>query len=250
VNKTENEPSDSMTKTKNESSENAEKNGYIYAIVNNVNGKRLAGQTWEYKRRIKEHRLILAKNKHENPHIQYAYNLYGKEHFSYEILKEIKCLQSELDKLEEKYRIEYFPNVYNIRTGGNGGCKFNEDAKQRMRESQQKLAKSTNSEKQRIAANKRWSMPNSKIWRKEMNDKIWNDAETRTKMVAASQQSAKARGQQQAKTYNGFISPTGQIYTPIVNLREFCRTHKLDRANLLKVYRKTKPQYKGWTKYE
>lgn len=82
----------------------------IYKIQNQLNGKIYIGQSIHIEKRWQEHcksssQSLIAK----------AIQKYGKENFSFQILKE--CAENELDKFEEKYIKEFnslAPNGYNI----------------------------------------------------------------------------------------------------------------------------------------
>lgn len=246
---------------------NIETRGYIYAIINGVNGKRLVGQTIQDPpvKRWWQHKQQLDTNCHKNSHIQHAYVLYGSANFSFEIIKEIICSQIELDKLEEEYRLKYFPNVYNMKSGGGGGCKFGEESKKKMSNSQKKLAKNTNCKTQKTAAKKRWSTPKSKIWRKEMNDKIWNDIEIKNRMLinlmtyATDSEWKSKLGKEIWKkqeyrdkfeiNLGSLKSPDGTIYKNVKGLRPFCREQNLDPSSLKRVIDGKYKQHKGWTTY-
>ena len=52
---------------------------YIYKITNQINNKCYIGQTKDYKQRFADHRRKLRKNKHENQHLQCAWNKYKEE---------------------------------------------------------------------------------------------------------------------------------------------------------------------------
>jgi len=218
----------------------------IYAIENIINGKVLIGQTTRSSKvRWKEHCRLAKLNKHENPYFQSAWNLYGFESFRL-IDLDVAGDQIELDLLEEVYIQEFSPNVYNVRSGGNGGCKFNETSRHKMSESQKCRAVNTNSELQRKAAKIRWSDPKQHEWRKNKNVEIWSDPQKVMNMKMSPDRAIKL-----AKRYeSGLRSPDGQVHFPIVNLRAFCREHNLDHANTLKVVQGKKSQYKGWTKYD
>jgi group I intron endonuclease len=90
----------------------------IYSIVNNINNKKYIGQSRNIKRRIYNHKYELRKNKHFNKHLQRAWNKYGEEHFSFEVICE--CSTDEINE-KEKYYIELydsFLNGYNNTEGG------------------------------------------------------------------------------------------------------------------------------------
>lgn len=70
---------------------------YIYKITNTINGKIYIGQTNDFYRRRKEHRSLLRTNKHVNRHLQFAWNYYGENSFSFEILEECP-----IDRLNER----------------------------------------------------------------------------------------------------------------------------------------------------
>jgi hypothetical protein len=46
--------------------------------------------------------------------------------------------------------------------------------------------------------------------------------------------------------YPSVISPTGEIYTDIPNIREFCRQHILDQSHFTKLLKGICKQHKGW----
>lgn len=66
----------------------------IYQIKNLVNGKSYIGSSNNIKKRWTVHISRLNKNRHANPHLQNAWNKYGKNNFLFEILHEVSecCL--------------------------------------------------------------------------------------------------------------------------------------------------------------
>ena len=50
------------------------------------------------------------------------------------------------------------------------------------------------------------------------------------------------------KTYDGAISPDGDIYSPIVGLNDFCIEHGLDNGQMSRVLNGKSGSHKGWTK--
>ena len=55
----------------------------IYKILNNINGKIYIGSTKNFNKRWVTHKYLLRLNKHENKHLQYAWNKYGEVHFEF-----------------------------------------------------------------------------------------------------------------------------------------------------------------------
>lgn len=91
---------------------------YIYKITNTVNGKCYIGQAKDYKARFQGHKLKLRKNEHDNPHLQYAWNNYGADAFTFEVLEFTEDYNE-----REKYYIKLYNSTdelygYNILEGG------------------------------------------------------------------------------------------------------------------------------------
>ena len=91
---------------------------YIYKITNKINSKCYIGQTKNYTKRFSAHKNALRKNKHDNAHLQAAWNKYGEENFSFDIIEHTEDYNN-----REKYYIAYYKsdNVeygYNILPGG------------------------------------------------------------------------------------------------------------------------------------
>lgn len=107
----------------------------VYSIVNNINNKRYIGLTKnQYMRRIKSHINQLNSNKHTNKHLQYAWNKYKSESFSFEILEE--CASLDEIMYLEKYYIKWFNSMdskfgYNETSGGESPF-LSGNTKQRM----------------------------------------------------------------------------------------------------------------------
>jgi len=89
----------------------------IYEIKNNINGKSYVGSAKDIKRRWRRHKYGLRHNEHENIILQRAWNKYGEENFSFNILEE--CSIEMLLALEQKY-LNLKPE-YNIGMNASGG---------------------------------------------------------------------------------------------------------------------------------
>lgn len=83
----------------------------VYMITNYVNSKRYIGSSIHIGQRLWEHRSHLRHNKHDNSHLQKAWNKYGEDNFNYSILE--KC--SPEDRFaREQYYVNLLKPEYNI----------------------------------------------------------------------------------------------------------------------------------------
>lgn len=87
----------------------------IYTITNLVNNKIYLGLSLGVEKRIEEHRTALKEGVHKNIHLQEAWNKYGEENFSFELL--LEC-SSDLLASEEHYWCSLL-NVHDRRFGYN-----------------------------------------------------------------------------------------------------------------------------------
>ena len=71
---------------------------YIYAITRTETGDAYIGSTISPKQRWIRHRCHLKLNKHHSPHLQRAWNKYGKQAFFYEVIASKDC-ETHADRL-------------------------------------------------------------------------------------------------------------------------------------------------------
>jgi len=104
----------------------------IYYIKNLLNEKIYVGQSDNLSNRKSLHFHKLKNNKHENSHLQNAYNLYGVENFVFEII--LYCESFELTRYEDLIEKRNRPNTYNIRecVDSNKGIKRSEETKRKL----------------------------------------------------------------------------------------------------------------------
>ena len=99
----------------------------IYSIKNLVNQKFYIGESVNVLKRLGRHKTNLKYNRHSNKHLQYAYNLYGRENFEFKIIEECS-LEERFQR--EKYWVAYydsFYNGYNMTPGGEDPRFFKDD---------------------------------------------------------------------------------------------------------------------------
>ena len=106
--------------------------GYIYKIINDVNGKIYVGKT-EYadpEKRWKEHLFDYQRRRCEKRPLYSAMNKYGTEHFHFEIIEEttntVEREQYWINKLRTYVGFDDC-NGYNATLGGDGKCYLNLD---------------------------------------------------------------------------------------------------------------------------
>lgn len=105
----------------------------IYLIVNIVNGKKYVGSAVNLNKRWNGHAELLRKNQHHNPHLQSAYNKYGKDSFVFTVLEQ--CGKEFLISREQFFIDEINPEYNICPTAGNTlGRKFSEETKKKMSE--------------------------------------------------------------------------------------------------------------------
>lgn len=106
----------------------------IYRFVNNTNGKSYVGRSNDLRHRYTEHISLLRRNAEPCVKLNRAWQKYGEDSFSYEIL--CYCDESELNEKEVYYisLFDSFKNGYNCTMGGGGivGYKHTDEAKEKI----------------------------------------------------------------------------------------------------------------------
>lgn len=83
----------------------------IYCIENKINHKTYIGSSKNIYQRLLKHFALLRHNKHENAHLQNAWNKYGEDNFEWLVLE--KCNIKELT-IREQYCLDLIGGEYNI----------------------------------------------------------------------------------------------------------------------------------------
>jgi group I intron endonuclease len=78
----------------------------VYAIINNFNGKKYIGSSYNCRGRLSSHLSFLRYSKHSNKHLQNAFDQCSIENFSYVLLEEVNDLSKLYER--EQYWIDFY----------------------------------------------------------------------------------------------------------------------------------------------
>lgn len=94
-------------------------NSGIYKIINKINSRSYIGSSVCIETRWKVHKNLLTKNVHWNDHLQRAWNKYGEENFSFEVIEEVLDRTRLLDR--EQHYLDNEKHKYNFAEIARGG---------------------------------------------------------------------------------------------------------------------------------
>jgi len=132
-------------------------NSGIYLITNIANNKKYIGSSYNVMDRIWNHKYKLRINKHDNPHLQNAWDKYGEDNFKFEIIETVLYIEDLLQR--EQYYINIINPEYNIlKIAGNcSGRVVSEETKEKIskklkgcklsEETRKKISEATKGEK-------------------------------------------------------------------------------------------------------
>jgi len=228
---------------------------YLYKITNLINNKVYIGQTINYKDRWGNHKRQLNRNAHRNEHLQFAWNKYEQNSFTFEIIDECNSIKE--SDIRETYYIDYYNARnnkfgYNIRTGGKN-YNHSEESKQKMSVAN-RGHKHSEETKRKISiarvgykCSKETKNKISKNNGKPMLGKH-HTLEARKKISIASKN--RNIGILNAKDWPPLISPDGVVYNNIHDMAKFAKEHKIPEGNMRKVAHGDRKSHYGWKLYK
>ena len=150
----------------------------IYAIKNKINSKVYVGSSKSVHYRWSgQHKPRLRKGKHENAHLQHAWNKYGENKFEFLILEE--CEESVLANKEE-YWIEHYKSWdrefgYNLSRIVEGQIVFEKETRQKMSKATKKSWKDKTIRAKRIEAIKESVTDETRQKLSDIRKENWQD---------------------------------------------------------------------------
>jgi group I intron endonuclease len=114
----------------------------IYRIINLKNNKIYIGSTSNLNLRLKSHFTKLKLNKHVNKYLQRAYNKYGTESFTYEIIEYVDSKNRKTILEREQYYLDLYKS-YNKEIGYNIAKKAEGPYKEKLSEEHKKKISNT-----------------------------------------------------------------------------------------------------------
>lgn len=150
----------------------------VYQIKNLVNNKIYIGSAKNFSTRFSQHIKSLQNNKHQNKHLQYAFNKDGSDNFLFEVLEVLEdSIKEYRFQIEQEYIDEYiknndWENCYN----------FNKKTIQKERFCFSKTPEET---KRKIskASKKLWQNPEHIKYMSDTIKKIWEDSEYKENFI-------------------------------------------------------------------
>lgn len=186
--------------------------GYIYNIINKVNGAIYVGSTitTDPRKRWWRHIKDLHSNIHHSRHLQRAWNKYGCDRFEFRIVKVV--LDKDILTEEQSYlndRKNNYPSKLNYNecwiAGNCTGRKVSQKTREKIKQAHLGMKQSEKT--------------------KEKKSFAWD---------------------KKCKTPYSFTSPDGIVYNNVRNLRRFGRKHNLNAGCLRLLHNKKIKYHRGW----
>jgi group I intron endonuclease len=172
-----------------------EKCSGVYKIRNVTNGKIYVGSARVIKRRVSQHKVALKACKHQNSHLQHAWNKHGAEAFEFSIV--LICAPEQLRFYEQRC-IDYFAPAYNQSKSAYSGIPLGtvltDEHKNKVRSASVANWKSLGYREKTVAAIRAAMDTDERAQRVKRTAALWADPEYRSKAVAVRQGNAYNKG--------------------------------------------------------
>lgn len=234
----------------------------VYQIRNLVNNKVYIGSSNNLRNREASHFKRLRLGKHENPHLQHAYNKYGKDKFVFEILE--VCTLEEQYIIEQKWINEKFgDNCYNINPVASKppSCKGRLDVHNKISKSLKEYHKDPNNRlkfslshkghkvsdetKRKLSIANKGKQPSDKCkqaFKEYVKTRVISD-ETRHKISMAGKGRKHTEESKDKMRTKVICIETQQIFNSVQEAGEFAKVHYTGISKCCKKHKKTAGGY-------
>lgn len=223
----------------------------VYLLRNMATFDMYVGSTNNLSQRKRTHFYDLRHNRYTNPPMQESYNQYGEDVFDFLILEFVDNKSELINR--EQWWIDHIKPTFNINLIAGNVIPLS--------------AKTSKANKKRSEAVKKlWKDPD--YYKRCLPSNNWKDGIPNRKGAKLSEETKKKLSQassgknnsnygkpksesfmkKMCKTYDGAISPDGEIYSPIIGLNRFCREFGLDNGQMSRLFSRKINSHQGWTR--
>jgi group I intron endonuclease len=210
----------------------------IYQLRCLPTGKVYVGSATNFQARLSFHRRRLNQGKHFNPHLQAAWDLFGKENFEFSILELVRpadLLSREQFWIEATGCTKRSTGFNILEVAGSPGAAYVQVWEGFV---DPNGAEVTITNLHAFCAQHNLDHPS-------MNRLAQGKSKLKSYKGWTHRNSIRKRPY--IKTYDGFIDPIGKPVGPITNLAAFCRKHGLENAHMVAVAHGRICSHRGWT---
>lgn len=231
----------------------------IYKIENLVNGKCYIGSAVAFVRRFSSHKSMLNSGKHDNSHLQRAFNKYGQDAFVFSVVEVVKdssvlCQREQyhLDLLRsqgiECYNMAFNAERYDLNQNKRKTYTLVDPEGQIRFFKNHLLSEVARIILHDVPFSKKYAglfsvtsgrSKSYKGWRLDVDYDYENWRSNRNVNY-------------KCKTYDvRLLSPDGDVFGPITNLNQFCRDHEIDNpSGILNLIRGRTRYINGWCLFD
>lgn len=231
----------------NEAQKTVPKNdGGIY-VISCVNGKVYIGQAKNFRQRIRTHLNCLRGGTSKNPPMQAAWNKYGEDGFTFQVLETVAVDRVQLCEAENKWMATYRDLavvLFNVCLIAESplGKKLSDQQRQRISE-YTRGRKLSEEHRRRIGESK---IGNQIMRGRKLTDEWKQNIGKNSHFRHLTPEQQRRKGMSRRRRY-GFVSPDSRIVV-IRGLKDWCEYNNLHLGAMVGVYQGKLNHHQGWRK--